>query len=144
MCGILLMKSLIPDCDGTIAAWTFSTFDILPHHYEACFGIVENHQIIGSVLWEAYRGHDIEISYFGPKTMTLGIARACARLAMDYFHVSRVTARTSRSNKMMTRGIKKIGFEYEGVAHNGYGDEDAIMYGLYGHKLARLAGKTVH
>ena len=45
---------------------------------------------------------------------------------------------------MMTRGIKKIGFEYEGIAHNGYGDEDAIMYGLYGHKLARLAGKTVH
>jgi RimJ/RimL family protein N-acetyltransferase len=139
------MKTLLHDHDGTIAKWTFATFDIPPHHYEACFGIVENSQVIGSVMWEAYRGHDIEVSYFGLNTMTRGLMKACARLAMDYFHVSRVTTRTSRSNKTMTRGIKKIGFEYEGICHDGYGKgHDCIMYGLYGHKLARLAGKTVH
>jgi len=138
------MKRLVCGHDDQVADWTFRTFQIPPHRYEMCIGICEEDKIVGSIMWQAYRGHDIEISYFGPKTMTLGIARACAKMAMEYWGVSRVTARTSRSNKMMTRGIKKIGFEYEGVCHHGYGNEDAIMYGLYGHKLAKLAGKQVH
>ena len=100
--------------------------------------------IVGSIMWHAYRGHDIEISYYGPKTMTLGIARECARVAVDHFGVSRVSARTSRANKSMTRGVKKIGFEYEGIIHHGYGEKDAVMYGLYGKNLARLAGKEMH
>ena len=137
------MKQLIFGHDSDVAAWTFETFKMPPTRYEMAIAIVEDHKIIGSVLWHAFRGHDIEISYYGPKTMTLGIARACAKMAMDYFGVSRVTARTSRKNKMMTRGIKKIGFEYEGICHHGYGDEDAVMYGLYGKNLARLAGKTL-
>ncbi len=74
------MKTLIHDQDGSVAGWTFATFGIPPHKYEACFGIVENSQIIGSVMWEAYRGHDIEVSYFGPNTMTRGLMKACARL----------------------------------------------------------------
>ena len=39
----------------------------------------------------------------------------------------------------MKKGIKKIGFEFEGVRHNGYGKYDALMYGLYGANLAKLA-----
>ena len=137
------MRRLLAGHDEDIAAWTFETFQMRPIHYEMALGIIDDNKIIGSVLWHAFRGHDIEISYYGPKTMTLGIARACAKLAMDHFGVSRVTARTARSNKAMTRGIKKIGFEYEGICHHAYGDKDAVMYGLYGHKLARLAGKTL-
>ncbi len=138
------MKHLVADQDGMFAEWTFQTFNQPRHHYELCLGIIDEGKLVGSVMWEAYRGYDIEISYYGPNTMTLGIARACARMAMDYFGVSRVTARTSRANKVMTRGIKGIGFEYEGVCHKGYGDQDAIIYGLYGHKLARLAGKGLN
>ena len=139
------MKRLIAGHDEAVAEWTFQTFGITPHKYEMAIAIIESDKIVGSIMWEQYRGHDIEISYFGPQTMTLGIARACAKMAVDYWGVSRVTARTSRDNKTMTRGIKGIGFEYEGVVHDGYGKgHDAIMYGLYGHKLARLAGKQVH
>ena len=137
------MKRLVMGHDEEIADWTFRTFKMLPTRYEMAVGIIEDDKIIGSILWQAYRGSDIEISYYGPKTLSLGIARTCAKMAMDYWGVSRVTARTSRKNKMMTRGIKKIGFEYEGICHKGYGDEDAVMYGLYGKNLARLAGKTM-
>ena len=138
------MKQLIYGHDEKIAAWTQDTFGIRPYKYDMAVGILAHGQLVGSVMWHAYRGHDIEVSYFGPQTMTLGILRQCARIAVDHFGVSRVTARAVKSNKTMTKGVKKIGFEYEGICHNGYGDEDAIMYGLYGHKLARLAGKTVH
>ena len=43
----------------------------------------------------------------------------------------------------MTKGIKKVGFEYEGIRHAAYGNRDAVMYGLWGKNLARLAGKTL-
>lgn len=137
------MKQLVYGHDNEVAAWTRNTFGIQPYKYEMAVGIVEQGEIVGSVMWHAYRGHDIEISYYGPKTMTLGIARACAKVAMDHFGVSRVTARTSRSNKPMTKGVKKIGFEYEGIIHVGP-KQDEVLYGLYGRNLARLAGKELH
>jgi len=137
------MKRLVVGHDEEIAEWTFDTFRMRPVQYDMAIGIVDHGNLVGSVLWHAYSGSDIEISYYGPKTMTLGIARAMARMAMDYWNVSRVSAKTSRKNKIMTRGIKKIGFEYEGIKHLAYGDEDAVMYGLYGKNLHRLAGRTL-
>jgi len=139
------MKQLIYGHDPQIAEWTKNTFGVHPGKYEMAVGIIEDGQLVGSVMWHAWRIHDIEISYFGPRTMTLGIARECARVAIDHFGVSRVTARAAWTNKTMTRGVKKIGFEYEGIVHNGCGvDKDAVMYGLYGKNLARLAGKGLH
>lgn len=138
------MKQFIYGHDDEVAQWAFSKFATRPVHYEMAIGILDEDGLVGAIMWHAYRGHDIELSYYGPKTMTLGIARACARIAVDHFKVSRVTARTAKSNKTMTRGIKKIGFEYEGIAHNALGDQDQVMYGLYGKNLARLAGKELH
>lgn len=135
------MKDLLYGHDDKVAAWTQHTFNINPRRYEMAVGILENGQLVGSILWHAFRGHDIEISYYGPNTMTLGIARHCARVAVDHFKVSRVTARTEKTNKMMTRGVRKIGFQYEGVVHS---NRDEVMYGLYGKHLARLAGKELH
>lgn len=138
------MKQLLYGFDDKVASWTADTFSVRTGKYEMAIGIVEDGAIVGSIMWHAFRGHDIEISYFGPQTMTLGIARQCARIATDYFGVSRVTARAAKSNKTMTRGVRKIGFEYEGIAHCGNGTEDVVMYGLYGKNLARLAGKELN
>ena len=135
------MKQLLYGYDQQVAVWTAEMFNVYPGKYEMAVGIIDGNTIVGSIIWNAYRGHDIEISYYGPKTMTLGIARECARLAVDHFGVSRVTARTMKSNKTMTRGVKKIGFEYEGIIHS---HNDEVMYGLYGKNLARLAGKELH
>ena len=138
------MKRLLYGCDQQVAEWTQEKFGVQPYHYDMAIGIVENASLVGSIMWHAYRGHDIEISYFGPQTMTLGIARQCARIAVDHFGVSRVTARAVKSNKTMTKGVKKIGFEYEGIIHAGGKAQDEVLYGLYGKNLARLAGKELH
>lgn len=138
------MKQLIYGFDEKVAEWTQNVFGVPPGKYEMAVAIVEHDKIVGSIMWHAFRGHDIEISYYGPKTMTLGIARACARVAVDHFGVSRVSARTAKRNKTMTKGIEGIGFRYEGIIHAGYGNKDAVLYGLYGKNLARLAGKEMH
>lgn len=138
------MKQLIYGCDEQVASWTLSTFNVQPRKTELVVGIVENGKLVGSIMWYNWSVHDIELSYYGPSTITLGIARECAKTAINYFGVSRVTARTSETNKTVKRGIGKLGFKYEGVAHKAYGDKDAIVYGIYGNNLARLAKKEMH
>lgn len=138
------MKNLLLGYDRQVSEWAFKVFGYQPISCDLAVGILDGGRIVGAALFHAYNGHDVEISYYGPKTMTLGVVRKIAKLAVEGLGVSRITVRTLKSNKQMTQGIKGIGFQFECVRKNGYGEKDAIMYGLYGEKLAKLAGKAVH
>jgi RimJ/RimL family protein N-acetyltransferase len=135
------MKNLLFHHDAQVAEWAFDKFNFQPTRYDLALGIMDDGVIVGAAIWHAYNGCDIELSYYGP--VDLGIARKLARVAVGHLGVSRVTARTARNNKKITRGIRKIGFEYEGIRKYGHGDQDSVMYGLYGKKLARLAGRMM-
>ena len=137
------MKHLLAGCDEEVAQWTYNKFGYRPAHYDMALAVIDDGALVASVLFHAYNGPDVELSYFGPNTMTLGIVKQIMNVAVNHLGVSRVTVRTARNNKIMTRKIKKIGFEYEGIRKHGYGQYDAVMYGLYGDKLARLAGKVM-
>lgn len=131
--------------DVEVANWAFSTFHFHPTQFCMAVGITApNKGLVAACLFHAHSGPDVELSYYGPGTLTLPIVKGIAKIAVEYLGVSRITARTTKSNKTITRGIKKIGFEYEGIRKCGYGDRDAVMYGLYGKNLARLAGKALH
>ena len=85
------MHQLIIGQDEDVAAWAFVTYSMALCRYDAAVGIVDDGRLVGAALWHAYSGHDIELSYYGP--MTRGIAKSLAKMAIDYFGVSRVTAR---------------------------------------------------
>lgn len=139
------MKNLILGRDVEIAAWAFKTFGFHPTQYCMAVGIASPEEgLVAACMFHAHNGPDVELSYYGPNTLTLDLVKKIAKVAVEVLGVSRITARTSRSNKTMTRGIKKIGFEYEGIRKCGYGSQDAVMYGLYGKNLAKLAGKVMH
>lgn len=137
------MKTLVCGNDALIVQWTFETFGVICTGTNLAVGIVEDGKIVAAAFFQAHNGPDIELSYYGPGTMTLGIVKGLAKIAVDHFGVSRVTARTAKSNKEAARGFRKIGFVYEGLRHHGYGEQDAVMYGLFGARLARLAGKEM-
>lgn len=137
------MKTLILNNDPAIVAWTTQRFGYQVKSYDLAIGIADDSILVGSFLIHGYTGSDMEISYYGPRTLNLGIIRKLARIVIDQLGVSRITVRTARNNKTMTRGIKKLGFEFEGIRRNAYGEYDAVMYGLYGHKLMRLAGRKL-
>jgi hypothetical protein len=140
-----LKTSFVIGRDIEVANWAFTTFGIVPTQFCMAIGIMHPDKgIIAACLFHAHSGPDVELSYYGPNTLTLELVKGIAKIAVDHLGVSRITARTSRQNKTVTRGIKGIGFAFEGVRHCGYGDQDALMYGLYGKKLARLAGKELH
>jgi RimJ/RimL family protein N-acetyltransferase len=138
------MKTFLLGRDVEVAAWAFKTFNFHPTHYCMAVGIIEDHGLVAACMFHAHNGPDVELSYYGPKTLTLDVVKGLAKIAVEHLGVSRITARTSRANKTITRGIKGVGFQYEGVRKCGYGDQDAIMYGLYGRNLAKLAGRALH
>lgn len=137
------MKVLVTGNDHLVIEWTYKEFGIYCTQVNLAVGVVEDGKLVGSCFFQAHNGPDVELSYYGPRTLTLDVVKGLAKIAVDHLGVSRITARTAKSNKTMTRGIKKVGFVYEGIRHHGYGDQDAVMYGLFGRKLARLAGKVV-
>ncbi len=138
------MKTFLLGRDTEVANWAFHTFGFVATSFNMAIGIMEDGHLVAAAMYHAHNGPDVELSYYGPKTMNFVVARKLAQIALDYLGVSRITARTTKSNKIITRGIKKIGFEYEGIRHCGYGTQDAVMFGLYGRNLAKLAGRALH
>jgi RimJ/RimL family protein N-acetyltransferase len=137
------MRVLATGNDELVNGWTLDRFGVRNFNSDMALAIFDQKQIVGSVFFHAFNGFDIEISYFGPGTMTRGLWKQICAVALDHFGVSRITARTPVTNKQMKRGILKLGFVYEGIRRNAYGKTDAVMYGLYGHNLARLAGRAM-
>lgn len=140
-----MKTSFIIGHDIEVANWAFNTFGMAPTEFCMAIGIADPKKgIVAACLFHAHSGPDVELSYYGPNTVTLDLVKSIAKFAVERLGVSRITARTSRQNKTVKRGILGIGFKFEGVRHCGYGKEDALMYGLYGKNLARLAGKELH
>lgn len=137
------MKVLACGNEQAVINWTYQTFGVLCTKVDLAVAVMDGQQIVGSCFFQAHNGPDIELSYYGPNTLSLDVVKGLAKIAVDHFGVSRITARTAKSNKVMTRGIRKIGFVYEGIRHHAYGDQDAVMYGLFGKNLMKLAGRTM-
>ncbi len=137
------MKTLACGNDGLIVGWTQNSFGVTPRKVDLAVGILDGDHLVGSAFFQCHSGADVELSYYGPKTMTLDVVKGLAKIAVDHFHVSRVTVRTSPENEQMSK-VEKIGFVKEGICHHHYGfGQDAIVYGLFGRKLAKLAGKVM-
>ncbi len=137
------MKYLVCGNDALIQQWVLDTFGIICTKIDLAVAVIEDKAIVAAAFFQAHNGPDVELSYYGPNTMTLDVVKGLAKIAVDHLGVSRVTARTAKSNKKAAHGFRKIGFVYEGVRHHGYGEQDAVMYGLFGAKLAKLAGKEM-
>jgi RimJ/RimL family protein N-acetyltransferase len=137
------MKVLVTGNDQIIAHWTYNAFGVLCTNIDLAIAIMENNKIIGSAFFQRHCGPDIELSYFGPGTMTLDIVKGLAKIAVSHFGVSRVTVRTATDNETIQK-VEKLGFVREGIVHDHYGENsDAIMFGLFGKNLAKLAGRTL-
>ena len=137
------MRILAVGNPDDLAAWAYLNFQVSVPCVNLAVAIVEGNEIIAAAFFQAHNGPDVELSYYGPRTMTLDVVKGLAKIAVDHLGVSRVTVRTAKNNRIMTKGIKKIGFEYEGIRKMGYGNHDAVMFGLYGRRLAKLAGKVI-
>jgi hypothetical protein len=139
------MYGLLVGHDKEVAAWAFSTYQMKPMPVDAAIGIVdESGTLRGAALYQSYNGFNVEFSYYGRRTLTLGIIRSLARIAIVQFNPSRVSVSVNRRSRFLTHHLPKLGFKLEGAARCFYGYDDkarntAIRFVLFRRQLNKMA-----
>jgi RimJ/RimL family protein N-acetyltransferase len=129
--------------DQRVADWTFSQWDLVIQPINLALGILgKDGNLVGSVIFMDYNGYNIELWYYGPRTVTIGIARSCAKIALHYFKVARVTLRIPKRNMPLIRRMQKFGFKIEGTEQQFFGPErDAVRLVIFTEGMKKLAGE---
>lgn len=129
--------------DTTVAEWASSKFGRKIAVWNYALGVLDRDGALrGAATFHDWNGSNIEVSYWGPWTLRLSVVCGIARFCFVELGANRITARTPRSNKIMTRHLRKLGFRHEGVSPVYYGPrraDDAVIFGL----LARDAGRLL-
>src|SRR5258706_2258150 len=118
-------NGLLVDNDQAVADWAYKSFNIFSQPVNKAYGIVDpKGNLLGAILFQNFNGVNLELSYYGPRTLSSGIVRIIARTALGHFHAARLTVVTSQRNKRLIRALMKIGFRLEGVQRCFYGHDD--------------------
>ena len=120
-----MRKGILLDCDAHVAAWAFQTYKRQVMHVDRAIGIIENNQIIGAALFTSYNGVNAELSYYGENSVSLGILKGLARIALYELHLARCTVIVPKRPTFLLKKLPKFGFRYEGVQRRYYGPTDA-------------------
>jgi RimJ/RimL family protein N-acetyltransferase len=110
----------------------------------ATLGVVRRGRLLGGVVYYGYRGFDIQIGVaFDGKGWALpSTLRALCAYPFSELGCERVTAVTSKKNKIARKMLIKAGFRFEGVIRRGLdGANDGCIYGLLKHECKWLTDK---
>jgi RimJ/RimL family protein N-acetyltransferase len=120
-----MLKGILVDSDELVAKWAYTTYHIYPQPINRAFGVLDkNGDLEGGILFQNFNGVNVELSYYGQNTLTLGIVRLIARTTLEVFNAGRLTVVTSRRNKRLIKSLIKVGFKLEGMSRCFYGHED--------------------
>jgi hypothetical protein len=116
-------KGLLLDADEYVAAWVFATYSKVPFKVDRALGVVENGQLVGAAVFSSFNTMNADLSYYGSRTLTPGIVRALARVALYELRLSRCTVIVPKRPAYLLRklGNGLFGFRYEGVQRRFYG-----------------------
>lgn len=115
---------LLFDSDKQVAEYLFQSLGTYAIKYDQAVGLLVDGKLSGGVLFHGWNGFNVELSYYGAKTMTPGIIKCLARILVSTFNVSRVTVTVRQRNKRFIRALQKLGFVLEGVQRRFYGNDD--------------------
>jgi len=117
---------LLFECDEYVGRWLYESYLKKPvYKFDRAIGLVdEKGMLIGAIIYHNWNGPNVELSYYGESTMTVGIVRAIARFTLQAFDPARLTVITSKRRKHFMRGLQKLGFRLEGIQRCFYGKVD--------------------
>jgi len=84
-----------------------------------------------SVFNDFYKGGNVEFTHVGPGTLNRGIIRELVRYCFKQLKVTRVTAKTKRSNKLVRTILPRVGFVFEVTQKRYFGPsrgDDALVF----------------
>lgn len=118
--------------DATVAAWCEGKMGRRMGPWFKAVGVIDREgKLIGAATFHDWNTHNIEVAFYGPGAISKGIFVGLARYCFENLKVTRITARTTRKNRRVNRGLPKLGFRLEGVSKHFYGPlkrDDAINY----------------
>jgi len=120
--GILL------DMDEHVSAWAFRAYNKRPIHVDRAIGIIDNNQLVGAALFTSYNGVNANLSYYGKSTLSRGIVRCLAKIALYELHLVRCTVIVPKRPSFLLRKLPKFGFRFEGVQRKYYGPTDEARF----------------
>ena len=141
-----MAKGLLVGDDARVAAWTYATFNLFPMPVVKALGIVgQEGSLIGGILFQNYNGVNVNLSYYGPGTVSSGIVKAVCRICVAELHVARLTVIVPKKNKRLLRSVQRFGWRLEGVQRRFYGHRDCtrntgVRFVMFREHLNKLAG----
>lgn len=116
---------LLLGSDAAIAEKLFASNKQPQYKYDRCVGLVDNSKgLVGAILFHNWNGSNVELSYYGHGTLTLGVIRCLARYINCTFDPSRLTVTVSKRQKTLQRSVQRLGFKLEGTQRCYYGKID--------------------
>lgn len=121
--------------DELVAQYVFGHLGIaLVPPYTAIGGTRDGKTLCIGVVFNQYNGSNIEITLYGPGSLTRGAIRGVYHYVFEQLGVGRVSAKTKRSNNNMQRLLPRFGFKFEGISERYFGPQkadDAIRFVLF-------------
>lgn len=138
---------ILIDADSLVADWYFKEHQSRPVAIEKAVGLVCENVLVGAIIFHYWNGSNIEVSYYGPGTMTVGIIRYISRVCLDEFDAARLTVVAKKKDKKWIRSLMKFGFRLEGAQRCYYGKKDCsrntgIRLVMFSDQLEKLAGRS--
>jgi RimJ/RimL family protein N-acetyltransferase len=119
------MKGLLLDQDQLVMAWARKTFRLWPQPVDKAIGIIGGGgNLVGVCFFQGFNSVNVDLSYYGPNTLTSGIVKFIAQTVAEEFKAARLTVVTSQRNRRLIKSLLKIGFKIEGVQRRFYGHHD--------------------
>lgn len=133
--------------DKTVADWASKQTGAPLRAWHHAVGIIDGAGLlVGCASFHDMNGSNVEVCFHGPGCARASIARGLARFAFHDLRALRVTARTPRQNKTMTRHLPRFGFRFEGILRRYFGPTkrlDAVVFGLLKEDASALLGEGV-
>ncbi len=134
--------------DRTIADWAQAKFTGLNFYaMHSAFGVADREgTLVGAALFsDYYPGGNVELTYYGPGTVTRAILNEVSYHAFVTLNASRVTTKTRRENEIVKKLLPRLGFKFECVQKRYFGareDDDAIVYSFPVEQAAKWLRKV--
>lgn len=143
-------KGILLDADEMVAAWAYREYRRAPLLTDRAVGIIEDGQLVGAVLFTSFNTMNVDLSYYGKSTISLGIVRALAKIILYELQATRCTVIVPKRPAYLLRklGAGLFGFRYEGVQRRYYGPTDSgrhtgCRFVLFREDLERLISEPV-
>jgi RimJ/RimL family protein N-acetyltransferase len=119
--------------DAPIARWVGEQLGIDDFGECATFAVLDDRQLIAGIVFNNYRGHDIEVTMtsISPRWCTRSIMRTVFSYPFHQIGCKRITASVEDTNQPVRAFLCHLGFRQEGVMRQAYRTgRDAVIFGM--------------